>query len=893
MTSFEPRQEQLASHLGSGGGSSTQANVRIGPDAECQEGLRQKLSNLKASIPSLPSLRPTSHHAQIEDPQPSQQGGSDSGIGIATTPSKCTQHEPPGKPLEGTKLRWFDLPVPDKLKGKFFDIKNLYTRDLLDYISVRKRDPGDLSMKLRYLGVSSQHIQLHIVIQCEKKVARKVGKFFAKKHVEQNLSPDFRVLVLEKTLLRLGNDGLIQVLADSTPDKTWCGTPIKFNRRGMSAMATFGGVIMVETSCQHLYGLTAAHSLKGLQADLHKYQEVPGRDETESLSSTETSVGDSDFAFASATTTESSLQHLDNPSIEEWDSNATLGSVFCDTLSSPMAENYDWAIVDLIRPEVLPNALFKNQQSDVSDSEEEAPHEATIHLESTSSPNSISRPVLVLKQGTPQKGELLFDASCIMISPGSTFVEVHDLHTDPNSPLSPGDSGSWVVDSKTLELYGHIVSVDAFDEAQVMPIHPTLESIKLRLSASRVFLPTAFEIEYTNVCQQASLLTGLEERRAPSKIHEELENMLKHEVMLRHRIKSTTSLPSFDDDQLSGYALGPTRNIDPIRDISTSWEELDILLHIELVYKLISYTLHRTETITDFRGVANKLLHLSWVLWRLRGEATDQQSILHTKSLHAHNLRSTIELCIFRLSQVVLQLDNYPHGSATSEFEMAKTLGLLKYTEISIAGDVRRISSLLQTVQLEKQAIENEDMERKRKQAIDDQDLEKGKKQTYSETKMGRRRKRTRPEVIFPWPKLLIVIFRSPKLLIVRHKNPWALMKESASSRYRVFQDDDGGRKHSHHFVQPHLYSRDSHQPEEEQFEWVDVDSLEGKSTVGSPGPGSNRSDFPTDRSYDLKGSPIDSKTSCKSWTLKKHSKSLRLKSRICKSPELSDRSNT
>lgn len=433
MASFEHRQQQPVPHLGSGGGSSTQTNVRISPDAECQEGLRQKLSNLKASIPFHSSVRTTSHHAQNEDPEPSQPGSSDSGIGIITPPSECVQYELSGKPLEGTKLRWFDLPVPDKLKGKFFDIKNLYTRDLLDYISLRKRDPGDISMKLRYLGASPQHTQLHIVIQCEKKVASKVRNFFLKKDVVQTLSPDFRVLVLEKTLLRLGTDGLVQVLTNSTPKETWCGTRIKFNKGSLSAMATFGGVIMVETSCRRLYGLTAAHSLKGLQTDLLKYQEVPERDETESLSSTETSDEDSDFVFASTATTEISLQHLDDPSIEEWAFNTTLGTVFCDTLRSPMAENYDWAVVDLITPKALPNTVLKNQPSDLSDSEEEALHGTTIHLESTSPPSSTFRPVLVLKQGTPQEGELFFEASCIMISPGSTFVKVHELHTDANS----------------------------------------------------------------------------------------------------------------------------------------------------------------------------------------------------------------------------------------------------------------------------------------------------------------------------------------------------------------------------------------------------------------------------------------------------------------------------
>ena len=63
------------------------------------------------------------------------------------------------------------------------------------------------------------------------------------------------------------------------------------------------------------------------------------------------------------------------------------------------------------------------------------------------------------------------------------------------SVLRPGDSGSWVVDAKTSRLYGHIVSVDAFGEAQVIPIHSTLQSIRDQLKVERAFLPLGQEID--------------------------------------------------------------------------------------------------------------------------------------------------------------------------------------------------------------------------------------------------------------------------------------------------------------------------------------------------------------------------------------------------------------
>jgi hypothetical protein len=56
--------------------------------------------------------------------------------------------------------------------------------------------------------------------------------------------------------------------------------------------------------------------------------------------------------------------------------------------------------------------------------------------------------------------------------------------------MRPGDSGSWVVEEATGQVLGHVVSVDMFNEAYVMPIRATLQNIAEHLHAERVTLPT-------------------------------------------------------------------------------------------------------------------------------------------------------------------------------------------------------------------------------------------------------------------------------------------------------------------------------------------------------------------------------------------------------------------
>lgn len=60
--------------------------------------------------------------------------------------------------------------------------------------------------------------------------------------------------------------------------------------------------------------------------------------------------------------------------------------------------------------------------------------------------------------------------------------------------MKSGDSGSWVVDASTYEVYGHVVATDAFGEAYVIPLRDTLRQMKKQLDVESVSLPTEDEV---------------------------------------------------------------------------------------------------------------------------------------------------------------------------------------------------------------------------------------------------------------------------------------------------------------------------------------------------------------------------------------------------------------
>lgn len=499
--------------------------------------LGQRLSKLsgRSSTPPLAS-EASQRSGQLSTPvqvsgkkttrPPHLEEQADSGY-VSVAPSPDSQKaEFAGHDLPGTKLKYFNKQIPQRLNARFFDIKVLYSQPLLEAIAKKRRNAGDIGMKLKYLGLSEQSTEPYIVIQCEKKTAKIVRKFFSQSHIEEELRPDFGVLVLDKELMRLADEDTIKVFADAAPLQTWCGVPVTLKRSaGSSVTSTLGGIVMVEEENGERmpYGLTASHALSKLRAT-----GLPTPDASDSDTDSVASDTDSEV---SAEASELSRLELTSP-YEAAEAKVAVhnpdlvGYVAHNSLDDPARASQDWALVRLLNFKPLANTLLKTERSppalelmqhsqtdspnlDLFWNEEDSP-DLTSDLDPTA--------VLVLTRKGSQPATLTFNTSSVLIAPGQELVQTHDIsmrptmrmyslpcrihHQAPSADhnilgLQPGDSGSWVVNESTGEVYGYVISIDIFGEAQVMPFGSVMLSIQEALKAVRVWLPSLGDMSVT------------------------------------------------------------------------------------------------------------------------------------------------------------------------------------------------------------------------------------------------------------------------------------------------------------------------------------------------------------------------------------------------------------
>jgi len=66
----------------------------------------------------------------------------------------------------------------------------------------------------------------------------------------------------------------------------------------------------------------------------------------------------------------------------------------------------------------------------------------------------------------------------IMLSADYGFVDAYLLILDEGLALEDGDSGSWVVNPISLEVYGHVVATDLTGDAYVIPMYQSFREMK-------------------------------------------------------------------------------------------------------------------------------------------------------------------------------------------------------------------------------------------------------------------------------------------------------------------------------------------------------------------------------------------------------------------------------
>ncbi|RYP11812.1 hypothetical protein DL765_007578 [Monosporascus sp. GIB2] len=435
--------------------------------------------------------------------------GADSGYGsLASTPNRTegpTDHTDfPKCELRAPGLEYFDKPISAKLRGRFFDLKMLYSEDLWKEVSKKKSNPGDIAMKLKYLGDDEATSRLYIVVHCEKRVSKSVKKFFAQAHVLEDLRDDFRVYVVNTGVLRLFSSSVVEVYRGSWPRSTLCGMPIEVRSNKASAMATLGGLVMVSGATgTSMYGITAGHALIVIQENPSDGRSSTMEDESDE------DEDDEDYGQEESVSDFINLPALEQTAHDRDDGPFThqalrnFGTIQHDSVqsnSSIKGQNRDWALVSITAEEWLPNSVGRGpgaSSSLLASADQQAMlggRTGDFTLDCFCVPERrplvSSEQVVVISYRGLQRGTLTANKSSILLRPGTSFVEALDFVPDANSKLQPGDSGAWVVNEHTGEVYGHVVSADAFGEAYVMPIQDTLRDVQRHLQAWYVSLPS-------------------------------------------------------------------------------------------------------------------------------------------------------------------------------------------------------------------------------------------------------------------------------------------------------------------------------------------------------------------------------------------------------------------
>lgn len=347
-----------------------------------------------------------------------------------------------------------------------------------------------MSMRLRMVGKTIEAAKPSIVIFLPGEGASRLESVLEQTMLRQLYSPDdgitpsFEVVVASQApRKRLNQD--VHVIWDTNwtgerEQPTFCGIQICLQTpQGISAMTTLGGVVKVtyRTGDFKLVGMTAGHVLEELlDPDADSESTCPADNQAEEVTSPRT-VG--------------TVLH---PRLD--------GSLLSGDLDE-LIPACDWALFEIdpvlkIRPNLL------HQVGAATGHPRKPVHSGIMTSRTMTAAPPASFPtiepieVAVLSGSSHFRGTMLGVLSHmpggIMLSPDKGFVDAYLLCLDEGQELQDGDSGSWVVNPISKEVYGHVVATDMTGDAYVIPLHRSFEEMREVLGVESVDLPRTADL---------------------------------------------------------------------------------------------------------------------------------------------------------------------------------------------------------------------------------------------------------------------------------------------------------------------------------------------------------------------------------------------------------------
>ncbi|EXK78340.1 hypothetical protein FOQG_16973 [Fusarium oxysporum f. sp. raphani 54005] len=424
-----------------------------------------------------------------------------------TTPNDAEMQRAPIRPIakpidEQTARRASD--VIEQISGLLAEC--MLKSKKRKYLSRSKRQLPAISIRAIMLGTTIEDAKASLVIFCsdEDGAHDTIRKFLRKSFVKDLYQPNdsamssFDVHIFGASPSTRSS---VEVGIPSSENLTYthCGMPISITTQGFrkeSAMATMGGVLQFDAprwihSSYRVYGLTVAHAIypqTNSDGDDDDHFSMSDNDSDDSDDSSLNSSSESDASYpasplqvdwgVSIEANQKARPAFPHPSLS--------GSVFAQPIAYSSLSNTgsfrDWALFKFPTWEVplKPNMLVT-----------EGKPPALLKIPSSLLDIPISRSVYI-KTGFSGMKEATISAglSQILLQPGTEFVRAYTVELSKSTDIRPGDSGSWVVDAATLEVYGHLVATDMLSCSYVIPLVDILEDIRLQVEQVSIDFPS-------------------------------------------------------------------------------------------------------------------------------------------------------------------------------------------------------------------------------------------------------------------------------------------------------------------------------------------------------------------------------------------------------------------
>ncbi|KAH8797455.1 hypothetical protein F5882DRAFT_349369 [Hyaloscypha sp. PMI_1271] len=432
-----------------------------------------------------------------------------------------------------TKLQHFEISIPKLTQDRFADLRELYAETLNNLTWGVSRRRGIL-MTLKVLGVSLSTATPWVFIQCDKTIAGSVRRFFKQPSVEADFKPanpdaytprfDIYVHELPPLPLRgkrpckspLHNDvnhthEALEVYCEENTklsSRSLCGSKITVLINDTSKSATIGGLISIKTKegAYRTVGITAGHFLAEekpmadteINEKSHLDLDAETFDDEEEFELDLGSLTHETPAFSAG----KAAQSENGETIETL---VAIGHVFKTSQNDLQhTPNLDWALFTIENSSFsLPNIVASHKLIQVADPDVRV-SERMVYL-STAMSGRIS-------------GMLSSSWSYLMLAPGNGLVRTNTLKMLDKTAFVTGDSGAWVVDLMTNELYGHLVASDVFGVGYVVPMEDIFKDIQLRLSLEAIQLPGGTPRSSRPEMAESSFLLELISRPAPPNV---------------------------------------------------------------------------------------------------------------------------------------------------------------------------------------------------------------------------------------------------------------------------------------------------------------------------------------------------------------------------------------